>query len=75
MYDPSNKSESDFWEKSAADYFSGLALGLFQDAKEEEVNLNSINVMSTVGEERYATSNYIKEYFGMKGEKCIYVCI
>ena len=69
LYDPSNKSESDFWEKSAADYFSGLALGLFQDAKEEEVNLNSINVMSTVGEERYATSNYIKEYFGMKGEK------
>ena len=56
-------------EKSAADYFSGLALGLFQDAKEEEVNLNSINVMSTVGEERYATSNYIKEYFSMKGEK------
>ena len=69
LYDPSNKNESDFWEKSAADYFSGLALGLFQDAKEEEVNLNSINVMSTVGEERYATSNYIKEYFGMKGEK------
>ena len=69
LYDPSNKNESDFWEKSAADYFSGLALGLFQDAKEEEVNLNSINVMSTVGEERYAMSNYIKEYFGMKGEK------
>ena len=51
LYDPSNKNESDFWEKSAADYFSGLALGLFQDAKEEEVNLNSINVMSTFGEE------------------------
>ena len=69
LYDPNNKSESDFWEKSSADYFSGLALGLFKDAKEREVNLNSINVMSTVGEERYATSNYIKEYFGMKGEK------
>lgn len=69
LYDPSNKNESDFWEKSSADYFSGLALGLMADAKEEEVNLNSINVMSTVGEERYATSNYIKEYFGMKGEK------
>ncbi len=68
LYDPSNKSESDFWEKSSADYFSGLALGLFRDAKEEEVNLNSINAMSTVGEERYATSNYIKEYFNMKGE-------
>ena len=69
LYDPSNKSESDFWEKSAADYFSGLTLGLFEDAKEREVNLNSINYMSAVGEERYATSNYIKEYFGLKGEK------
>lgn len=68
MYDPKNKSESDFWEKSAADYFSGLALGLFMDGKEKEVNINSINLMSVVGEERYATSNYIKEYFGLKGE-------
>ena len=32
-----------FWENSAADYFSGLALGLFMDAEEEEVNMNSIN--------------------------------
>ena len=68
IYDPSNKNESDFWEKASAAYFSALALGLFKDAKEKEVNLNSINVMSTVGEERYAMSNYIKEYFGMKGE-------
>lgn len=68
LYDPSNKSDSDFWEKSAADYFSGLALGLFIDGKEKEVNLNSINLMSTIGEERYATSNYIKEYFHLKGE-------
>ncbi|MEG0977471.1 MAG: type IV secretory system conjugative DNA transfer family protein [Bacilli bacterium] len=68
LYDASNKSDSGFWEKSAADYFSGLALGLFIDAKEKEVNLNSINFMSTVGEERYATGNYIKEYFTLKGE-------
>ncbi len=68
LYDPNNKSDSDFWEKGAADYFSGLALGLFQDANEREVNLNSINYMSNVGEERYATSNYIKEYFNMKGK-------
>jgi len=69
LYDPSSGKDSDFWEKSAADYFSGLALGLFMDAKEKEVNLNSINLMSTVGEERYATSNYVKEYFGLKGEQ------
>ncbi len=68
LYDQTKKSgDSDFWEKSAADYFSGLALGLFYDAKEKEVNLNSINFMSTIGEERYATSNYIKEYFNLKG--------
>ena len=67
LYDPSNKGDSDFWEKGSADYFSGLALGLFKDAKEKEINLNSINYMSTVGEERYATSNYIKEYFNLKG--------
>lgn len=68
LYDQTKKSsDSDFWEKSAADYFSGLALGLFYDAQEKEVNLNSINYMSSVGEERYATSNYIKEYFNLKG--------
>ncbi len=65
--DPNNKGEP-FWENSAADYFSGLALGLFMDAKEEEVNMNSINFMSSVGEERFAASTYIKEYFKLKGE-------
>ncbi len=64
--DPNNKGEP-FWENSAADYFSGLALGLFYDAKEEEVNINSINYMSTIGEERFATGTYIKEYFNLKG--------
>ena len=69
LYDSSSgKSDSEFWEKSAADYFSGLALGLFMDAKEKEVNLNSINYMSTVGEERRGTTPYIKEYFSLKGE-------
>ncbi len=67
LYDPNNKGEP-FWEKSAADYFSGLALGLFEDAKESEINLNSINYMSTVGEEKFAAGTYIKEYFTMKGE-------
>ena len=70
LYDQTKKnSDSDFWEKSAADYFSGLALGLFYDAKEKEVNLNSINYMSSIGEERYATSTYIKEYFNLKGQE------
>ena len=63
------KSSGDpFWEKTAADYFIGLALGLFEDAKEEQVNLNSINLMSNVGEERFGgpNNNFIKEYFNSK---------
>ena len=67
LQDPNNKNDP-FWEKSASDYFSGLAFGLFQDAKEEEVNINSINLMATVGEERFGASHYINEYFKMKGE-------
>ena len=62
------KAQDPFWENSAADYFSGVALGLFEDAKEDEVNLNSISYVTTVGEEKCPPSNYIKEYFNMKGE-------
>src|SRR5574344_1480396 len=65
LYDPNNKDP--FWDKSAADYFSGLALGLFDDAKEDEININSINYMSTVGDERLGATHYINEYFNLKG--------
>lgn len=68
MYDSKNQNDP-FWERSSADYFSGLVLGLFEDAKEEQINISSINYMSTVGEESFATSNYIKEYFTLKGEE------
>ena len=63
------KSSGDpFWEKTAADYFSGLALGLFEDATPEQVNLNSLNLMCSLGEERFGgpNNNYIKEYFNGK---------
>lgn len=64
------KASDPFWEKSASDYFSGCTLGLLEDAKEEQVNLNSISYMTTIGEEKFgAGSTYIKEYFGLKGEQ------
>lgn len=66
LYDESNANADPFWEKTSADYFSGLALGLFEDAKEEEININSINLMSTVGEDKFGGSTYIKEYFDAK---------
>ena len=67
LIDPNNRQEP-FWENTASNFFTGLALGLFDDAKEEEVNINSINMMAEVGEERIGASNYIKEYFKSKGE-------
>lgn len=66
LYDEGNKNADPFWEKTSAGYFSGLALGLFEDATEEQVNINSISLMSTVGEERFGPSTYVKEYFNAK---------
>ena len=67
LYDPNNKNDP-FWEQSASSYFSGLALGLFENAKEEEVNLNSINAMTTDGDQRFGTTKYINEYFNILGK-------
>ncbi len=66
LYDDSNKNADPFWEKTSADYFSGVALGLFEDAKEDEININSISLATTVGEEKFGGSTYIKEYFAAK---------
>ena len=66
LYDESNQNADPFWEKTSADYFSGVALGLFEDAKEEEININSISLATTVGEEKFGGSTYIKEYFSAK---------
>lgn len=64
------QAQDPFWQNSSSDYFAGCALGLLEDAKEEEVNLNSISLMTTVGEEKFgAGSTYIQEYFKMKGEQ------
>lgn len=66
LYDEKAQSQDPFWEKTSADYFVGLALGLFEDAAEDEINLNSINLMTTVGEDKLMASTYIKEYFMAK---------
>ncbi len=66
LYDEKSSNADPFWEKTSADYFTGLALALFDDAKEEEINLNTINLMTTVGEDKFQNSTYIKKYFSFK---------
>jgi type IV secretion system protein VirD4 len=68
LYDENNKSADPFWENTAADYFAGLSLALFEDAKEEEINLNSINLMASQGEEKIGGTRYILEYFNDKNQ-------
>ena len=67
LYDENAQNSDPFWEKTSADYFSGICLGLFEDAKEEEINLNSVNLFTTVGEEKCGpNSTYSNEYFKTK---------
>lgn len=66
LHDPSAKGQDPFWENTSADYFAGLACALFEDAKPEEINLNSISLMTTAGEEKLANTTYVKDYFSYK---------
>ena len=66
LYEENSGNSDPFWEKTSADYFSGLALGLFEDAPEEKININSISLTTTVGEEKCGGSTYVKEYFNLK---------
>ena len=66
LYDETNANSDPFWEKTAADYFSGIALAMFEDTTEDKININSINMTATVGEDKFGGSTYIKEYFNTK---------
>ena len=68
LYDESSKNNDPFWENTSADYFAGLALALFDDTTEDKINLNSINLMTTVGEEKIGGTTYMKEYFSDKDQ-------
>ena len=57
------KADDPFWTNSAADYLTGLSLGMFEDAKEEEISISTVNLMMTVGDEKIGSSTYLKEYF------------
>lgn len=60
------KADDPFWTNSAADYLTGLSLGMFEDAKEDEISISTVNLMMTVGDEKMGASTYMKEYFKFK---------
>jgi len=61
-----NKNSDPFWSNSASDFFSGVVLGLLEDAKESEMNLSSVCSVYNTGEEKFAAETYNKCYFSLK---------
>ena len=61
-------NQDPFWESSGSDYFCALALSLFKNAPENEVNISSISNMATDGEEKLRLKTYAQEFFNLQGE-------
>ena len=40
------KADDPFWTNSAADYLTGLSLGMFEDASEEEISISNVKLMT-----------------------------
>lgn len=59
-------NEDPFWSMTAGDLFKGLVLSLFEDGKENEINLSSINSMLDKGMNKFGAKDYLTEYFNDK---------
>jgi len=55
-----------FWSSTATDFFIGVTLGLFEDGKEEEIHLNSINELFNGVNRRFGNSDYTTTYLKSK---------
>lgn len=55
-----------FWSLTASDFYTGIVLGLFEDGKKEEINLNSVNLMFDGINNKYGISDYVTQYFKLK---------
>lgn len=67
----SNASVDPFWTNSATDFFTGIALALFQDGNESEINFNSINNMFLSLDKKMDEINYLSLYFNSKDKNDI----
>ena len=68
LFYESSKNADPFWSMTSSDFITGIALGLFEDGKINEINFNSINSMFNGIDVKIGSSDYIKEYFNLKGK-------
>ena len=61
-----NNSQDPFWSNTASDLFTGITFALFEDATDEEINLNSVNNILAGYDKKYGVSNFLSEYFKAK---------
>lgn len=59
--DPQNKDMDSFWTNSAIDYFTGITLYLFENAKKEAINLNSVYNLAVELSEDNIASKFLKQ--------------
>jgi len=62
IFKEDNLNIDPFWANMASNYFTGLVSILFKEAKLEEINLGSIQVMMGQGEEKIGETTYLKKY-------------
>ena len=62
IFKADGQSMDPFWENTSAEYFTGLVLTLFKEAKEEEVNFGSIGTMISLGDKKIGDTTVIKKY-------------
>lgn len=55
-----------FWEESSSSFFTGVSLGLFEDAKKDEINFTSVNNVFEMASDSKYFMNTIKRYFKLK---------
>lgn len=56
-----------FWSIAAANFFTGSALGLFEDGKDDEINFSSVNSFFNAADSKPLGNNNVKDYFSSKG--------
>lgn len=63
IFQGDNPNSDPFWENSAADYFTALVLIMFKEAKKEEINFGSIQLMLAASEKKIGEQRVIDRYF------------
>jgi len=62
IFKDENPNVDPFWSNMASNYFTGLVSILFKEARLEEINIGSVQVMMCHGEEQFGDTTYLKKY-------------